>query len=165
MNNTVSFKPLHFDIRRLLLIDKWEPAVKCSLSIKVRWNLLFDGAVIGKSQEEASLSTKMRSDKGRSGCHCPVGMLNLRQYQYADKMSVKRVWGGETVGMRSSNHLAEKGSGNWCLSRNENFPYLIYQAYLALIFGSSLEYLACIRKYAMFFKLNWLIRQHLLFWM
>lgn len=134
--------------------------MKCSLSIKVRWNLLFDGAVIGKSQEEALLSTKMRSDKGRSGCHCPVGMLNLRQYQYADKMSVKRVWGGETVGMRSSNHLAEKGSGNWCLSRNENFPYLIYQAYLALIFGSSLEYLACIRKYAMFFKLNWLIRHH-----
>lgn len=151
MNNCI-FQALAF--QHQMTPVNWQMRVtqmKCSLAIKVRWNLQRDGDVIGTRQEEASLSTKMRSDKGRRGCHCPVGMLNLRQCQYADTMSVKRVWGGETVGMRSSNHLAEKESGNWCLSRNENFPYLIYQAYLALIFGRSLEYLACIRKYAMFF--------------
>lgn len=78
----------------------------------MRRNLQVDGAVIGTSQKEASPGTITRSDKERRGCYCPEGMLNLRQCHYADKVSVKRVCGGETVGTRSSNHLAEKGSGN-----------------------------------------------------
>lgn len=37
--------------------------MKCSLSIKVRWNLLFDGAVIGTRQEEASSAPKQEVTK------------------------------------------------------------------------------------------------------